>query len=717
MSNKSIHKDALGSDELQLWRSIEDQIEAQNKKLIEAKLARKSLNYIETVKNPEDREAWDLLRALYLTGDDHREVREIKDVGVDNAAYHQDSQADQLGKMIQGNMLAAARADKKLKNKLVFAEIMLDKERKLILKKYPRTLNLRVEPTNSLVQEILETQDQRSELKKTNPDAYFAINALEYRNYIEEVQKGNLVQTAHVKICKARMLTNMNEGQATFIHGHLGGGKTELAIVTAKEYLMHKHAVQAADQAFVKWLKNNQNKTKEEKVNKYGNIYYHQVQEYKKAFESGDPEAVEKFTPLFISGSRNTSTQDLFIEKGLKLTKYDNKPILEHMEDLNREYGAWQEENHRALSKMSDKLRRQTEKAAARKILEIYKLKNQAFGTEIEKIEKEIYRGAKEGRPVIIDEINTIPNAVLISLNDVIQSSPGQTTYIPGGDRIVIADGFSITGTGNLSSNFVGYSGTHDFNEAFASRLDIFEYDYLPQTDEGNWDNQTDPEKNELFHIMIAVLADRSGALKLPEIDRYIDKLFKLAQLARTTQDVFSGKWKDSQAQATSSGDALEPRLERSVLSIRNVLRVLKQWNAGQEKDLDKALWEGFLSSITNPDDQSYIFSQALRFGFFQKNEGWNVQVKPVGSTLTGFDEIRSTEYRYRSKPEEIKTPREMIEILYGPMPARQIYPEITFDEPMGEKIEMDRYADFAGKMEELHLTEKALEKLSKDIS
>ena len=38
----------------------------------------------------------------------------------------------------------------------------------------------------------------------------------------------------------------------------------------------------------------------------------------------------------------------------------------------------------------------------------------------------------------------------------------------------------------------------------------------------------------------------------------------------------------------------------------------------GEEKRLKaKALWDGFISSITYADDQNYILSQAVRFGFF----------------------------------------------------------------------------------------------------
>ena len=72
----------------------------------------------------------------------------------------------------------------------------------------------------------------------------------------------------------------------------------------------------------------------------------------------------------------------------------------------------------------------------------------------------------------------------------------------------------------------------------------IFEYDYLPQsTEDTNWNNQESPERNELFRVMISYLADEKGTLQLPEHDKSLSKLFKLAQLSQTTQDVFSNKW------------------------------------------------------------------------------------------------------------------------------------------------------------------------------
>lgn len=57
------------------------------------------------------------------------------------------------------------------------------------------------------------------------------------------------------------------------------------------------------------------------------------------------------------------------------------------------------------------------------------------------------------------------------------------------------------------------------------------------------------PRKNELFRIIIARLADKSGNIHLPNSKRTLEELFRFSQLCRVTQNVFMGKWKDDEAQ------------------------------------------------------------------------------------------------------------------------------------------------------------------------
>src|SRR5699024_3959757 len=124
------------------------------------------------------------------------------------------------------------------------------------------------------------------------------------------------------------------------------------------------------------------------------------------------------------------------------------------------------------------------------------------------------------------------------------------------------------------------------------------------------------------------------------------------------------GKWKEADEKEDSGIDELD--LRESVLSIRNIIHVLDNWNLGEEKDLTKALWDGFISSITYPDDQNYILSQAVRFGFFSSADGWSIKTKAIGESITTYDEIRNYPYRYIRPSVEVLSYLEVIHILFG---------------------------------------------------
>lgn len=361
---------------------------------------------------------------------------------------------------------------------------------------------------------------------------------------------------------------------------------------------------------------------------------------------------------------------------------------------------------------MTSEERRLAEAEAANHILELYKLKNQAFGTEVETIQKEIYRGVIEGRPVIIDEVNAISSAVLISMNDILQRRPGQNCFIPGVGSVKIQPGFSIAMTGNLSSGSVSYDGTNDLNPAFLSRLNIIGYDYLPQscTDRG-YNKQSNPVKNEMFRLILSYLVDNKGHLQIPEKQKSLSQLFSLAQLARTTQDIFSGKWDESHMSVDMSGDSIEPRLEKSVLSNRNVINVLREWNKGADKDLDMALWHGFISSITDPGDQAIILSLAQSYNFFKNSNGWDVSRLFESDKLASLEELRTTEYKHIIKDQDLIPMFEVLEYIFGQPPVRTDYPRLSKSMPF--KKALDKIIGKGGNARQIEETsEKQIEKL-----
>lgn len=613
--------------------------------------------------------------------------------------------------LIRQETVKSAREYFGLKKRLVEDQLMLKIAIDNAKKQAGRGLTVRSEVTDARRDKIEADSQRLAELPSHSPESHAVVHGYELRQHIKEIADGEMVTTPYVADHLAKVQKNMDEGRPTFIHGHLGSGKTELAIMAAKHSSVSRAAYRNALAEYSRFKQDNPTAPKSEHREMLGKFYRKHSAQLEKALRDGDSAAVDQFSPLVISGSKDLTSQDLYADKTLKLTKFNGKPLLEHKKDLDAEIEKWRNENP------EDAKDPEKSKAEADKILELYKLKNQAFGTEVETIKQAIYRGVEEGRPVIIDEVNAIPAAVLISMNDILQRRPGQSCYIPGAGQVQIKDGFSITMTGNLSSGNIDYIGTDELNPATISRLDVMEHDYLPMSEtDTNYHNQSDPKQNELFQVMVAGLAERTGDLRLPEMDKSLDKLFKLAQYAHATQLVFEGKWRESNMQVNSdSGDELEPSLKKSVLSIRNILNVLKDWDKGSEKDLDKALWDSFISNMINPNDQNFALALARQYGFFSESDGWQVRIKERGAGFTSLAEIHPGEFDFVRQPLETLDLRGVVDVLYGDRPERTVYPELDLDEledTVDDELTIEDFAEIEGRIEEITKVISALEKL-----
>lgn len=198
-------------------------------------------------------------------------------------------------------------------------------------------------------------------------------------------------------------------------------------------------------------------------------------------------------------------------------------------------------------------------------------------------------------------------------------------------------------------------------------------------------------------------LADNNGNLHLPTPRRTLEEIFRLSQLSRVTQEVFMGKL-ISQESENSSEDI--PELKESVLSLRNILKVLDNWNLGEEKDLSLALWDGFISSITSPQDQAYILSQAVRFGFFKESEGWTIKNQNLGKVTLEYDEIRTRPYEYTRGETESLSYLDLIRILFGPQPKREKSPayfkDFIKDIKDKDNISIEEYEDLNKRLNKL---------------
>ena len=564
--------------------------------------------------------------------------------------------------------------------------------------------------------DIIDTaENEIAQIANGSPEGYYVVNGLDFRNHIRELKNDELVTTPYVEDHLERLMSNMEEGRPTFIHGHLGSGKTELAIMAAKHSQISKAALDEALASVDEYKKSLpsemlKNDTAKALRSELARVYENNVDKYTIALRDGDTEAVNKFSALLISGSKDLTTQDLYVDKTLKLTKFNGKSIQEHLSDVNEEVEKWKAD-HPEEAKDPATLAHESDK-----ILELFKLKNQAFGTEVQDIENALYAGIKQGRPVIIDEVNAIPSSILISLNDILTKRPGQTCYVPGKGPTKIANGFSITMTGNISSGVMEYLGTNDLNPAFLSRPDIFEHGYLPMSVEsGKYNEQDQPRKNELFYVAIAKLADQNGNLVLPEMDKSLNNILHLTQLAHLTQKIFAGEMMETKLN-TMSGDEHVPRLNKSVMSMRGVLNVLEKWQSTKydESNFDLALWETFIDTITDADDKNLVIALAKSQGFFQERDGWIINTRERGSAPISLEEAHPGDFDKTRRPREVMNYRDVLEMLYGPAPERD-YDKIDLDDIedlANDEATIEDYNEIEASIKELNQVIDSLKRL-----
>ncbi len=501
---------------------------------------------------------------------------------------------------------------------------------------------------------------QKEAAAAQDPDVFYVLHEKELLQDLNDERDGKLVNVPYLQRARKQISDSLEAGIPVYLVGHLGSGKTQLAKESAEEQ-MYKRTLYHL-------LK--------EKMDAYDTAHPGADNEKKKAyFLSIHQECEEKAQavqdhPYFIAGSRHLSVEDMFTEKTLRLSHFvQDKTYQEQMNSLIQDYLGYVKKSESVLAGMNDTQKNEWLLAGWKTYTEMYVNENTGFGTIVDKIEKEVLLALKEGKPVIIDEINTIAMPNLIALNDILQHHAGQKAYITGVGTLKIQDGFALIGTGNLSTNTVSYEGTNVLNPAFQSRFTTIAYNYVPQNPEGGLDEQKHPEKNELFRLIIEHLCSGDGSLYLPDRKKSLDALFRLAQYAGMSQAVFEGR-----STLSENGDV--PVLNEAVVSVRSLIHILDTWNYGEEMDLSMALWKGFLSSVTNQDDRNLLLALAGRYGFFTENEGWKVETRGRGEPGQTYEDIRLLPYEYEVMPLETLSREEVVYLLFGNGPERKQLPD-----------------------------------------
>ena len=216
-----------------------------------------------------------------------------------------------------------------------------------------------------------------------------------------------------------------------------------------------------------------------------------------------------------------------------------------------------------------------------------------------------LVRAKKEGKPLIIDEIDGIPHSILMRLSHALTRKVGDKVKIQenGGEEIEIKPGFCVMATGNIKS--AKYK-REELDAAFLSRWWSSEKKYLPA--------------NETLQIVVASLIDKRANLELPRPQDF-DSWRRVAQAAEEIQKIFSGEKSDVKGYGGDAVRNIGANLEKSTLSMRDLWNIIKTWKANNfDKQLDDYIYSEFIKKATVPKDAIYLTQIFCRFRFFT---GW----------------------------------------------------------------------------------------------
>lgn len=382
---------------------------------------------------------------------------------------------------------------------------------------------------------------------------------IELRKYQEAWKNRRLIEVPSVAKTITRVLENMRNHQPYMLAGHLGSGKTEIAKQTAKLFML-EHAED--------YIPN--------------------------ASELSEEELYSRLEPEFFSGSDEASVYDLVGKLKLVGKKVDDSAVVAV-------------QAKRLATELAEKgIRDVPESDLVKLIL------GQGSVTETVFNYGPLGRAIKFGKPLIVDEINMIPQDVVAVMNDYLLRKVGDKVRLQqnGEEEFEIKDGFAVISTLNVGAQ---YAGVKDFNAAFRSRWVGEEVDY--------------PTIGETYDLILTALL-RSDVQRLPPnfpAEMY-PKLVDLALVVRESQELFTGKTQGQRFMNKVSGmNAANAQLEKIVISTRDLMvKIIKPWLMGgfTKPSLDEIIAEKILQGgFDAPDDQKFLTELFLRRGFFQ---GWD---------------------------------------------------------------------------------------------
>lgn len=518
----------------------------------------------------------------------------------------------------------------------------------------------------------------------TTPEGYLYVYGKRLQEMKDSFDDGKIVETPYVVSQINKIKEWVTEGQPVFIHGELGSGKSELAKHVSRKYLSEAH--------LKRWEKQNQKPNDEKEL---------AIWEAKK---------IQQKEPLFVVGYKGIEAEQIVgtrtIKRAEALSPEDQTKAIDN---------GWKKycENNKNTAQTNEDEKNVYVNAS----LEMFK-----SPVEVEIAFGPLIQAMKEGRPVIVDEMNAIPHHVLILMNDLLTRKAGETIIplIPGAEPFKIQEGFCVLATGNYKpEDGLMYVGRQPLDAAFLSRFKLMDYDYLPNSrsfepvgldveGQRKW-----RAENELLQMMAIKLLNKDLTANLPS--EVFGQLERLSVVSRVLQDVFSGKEVDPAWGAERNGNKVPANdvLKENVLSIRHLIPIVDKWkNGGFTNTLDKYLFDEYVSrSNARPEEKVYLYRMLKIMGGFFDGKGWPDADKKndiLNFSTEKVDTSENPKFKFYNQAE-------IIESVFGARPKRELIGSSVFSKEQNGKKESS--VDSAQAVETLRMSYDLYRSLGNDSS
>jgi len=377
---------------------------------------------------------------------------------------------------------------------------------------------------------------------------------MELKEYSHAAVKGRIIEVPTVEKTVNEGLEAMRRHQPFMLAGHLGSGKTEVARHMARLFMLE---------------------------NGVG---------YDPNLNEDLDEVYDRLQPEVFSGAEEASVYDLIGKLKLTGRAMDAKSAAKAAKEMQVELA-----KHGVKDMPIEEL--------------IKGILGQSNITETVFNYGPLGRALRDGKPIIIDEINLMPPEVVGRINDLLLRPVGSKVRLQenGEEEFVVKPGFTVLATLNLGHQ---YAGVREFNAAFASRWVGREVDY--------------PTVEEDFDLILATLMRKDRTRLPPNFPAAeYEKLIDLAVVTREIQELFSGQTEGQRYMAkVTSMEAEKSQLEKVVVSTRDLMRkIVEPWrNSEFKKSLDEIILKNIIvpAAIQSKDDQRFLLELFLRRGFFQ---------------------------------------------------------------------------------------------------